>query len=69
MNHPMHEKKRGMEWVSRLLVTLLKKWPIRMLFVARRLASLIYFVSASGAARGSSLTVNMRIFQASPSRT
>jgi hypothetical protein len=32
-------------------------------------ASLIYFVSAGETGRGCSLTVNMRIFQPSPSRT
>jgi hypothetical protein len=34
-----------------------------------RFASHIYFVSAGGAGRGCSVSVNVRIFQSSPSQT
>jgi hypothetical protein len=42
---------------------------IRMLLLLGGVATLIYFVSAGETGRGCSLTVNMRIFQPSPSRT
>jgi hypothetical protein len=41
----------------------------RMLLLLGGVASLNYFVSAGGGGSGCSLTVNMRIFQPSPSRT